>query len=60
MGLNREPDLFSPEPRSGPRFGQMPEPNISPVRGSPKKALNRTEPDFGITTVLAAISRNEE
>jgi hypothetical protein len=42
MALNREPDLLSPEPRSGPRFGQIPEPDHKSSSGFAKKG---SEPD---------------
>jgi hypothetical protein len=48
-GLNQVWTWTRPKPRSSPKFSQMPELDISPVWGSPKKVLNRTEPDFGIT-----------
>src|SRR5882757_2396057 len=36
MALNREPDLLSPEPKSSPRFGQMPEPDFGITNHSRK------------------------
>ncbi len=42
MALNRGPDLLSPEPKSGPKFGQMPEPDHKSSSGFTKKG---SEPD---------------
>src|ERR1700678_1956519 len=58
IALNRGPDLFYLNRWSSSKFGDFLDRTESPVRGSQKFGLNRTEPDFGIPTRAVAAFEN--